>query len=151
MTVKGKGGGANWKLVMDENWDFSGKKFGEGDSRSQWRSLAWLSPIDTRVRGGRDVSWRWGIRVRRRAEAREKPEKRGATREGGRVEEEGGRRKVGSLESLAGVARGGVERRGGWTQRGSIQRCWTKVHSHLSGGRRRGYGAGVGPGEGCER
>lgn len=39
---------------MDENWDFSGEKFGEGDIRSQWRSLAWLSPIDTRVRGGRE-------------------------------------------------------------------------------------------------
>lgn len=42
------------------------------------------------------------------------------------------------------------EGRRGWTQRGSIQR-WTKVHSHLSGGRRRGYAAGVGPVEECER
>lgn len=39
-----------------------------------------------------DVSSRWGIRVRRRAEAREKLEERGG-------EEEGGRRKAGSLES----------------------------------------------------
>lgn len=45
-----------------------------------------------------DVSLRWGIRVRRRAEAREKPEERGDEGGRGRVEE-GGRRKVGSLES----------------------------------------------------
>lgn len=66
----------------------------------------------------------------------EKSPRNVATRE--EVEEEGGRRKVGSLESLAGVARGEGEvgrGGGGWTRRGSIQRCWTKVHSHLSGGR----------------
>lgn len=53
-----------------------------------------------RYRGSRvDVSSRWGIRVRRRAEAREKPEERGDGGRGlGRVEE-GGRRKAGSLES----------------------------------------------------
>lgn len=45
-----------------------------------------------------DVSSRWGIRVRRRAEAGEKPEERGDEGGRGRVEE-GGRRKVGSLES----------------------------------------------------
>lgn len=44
---------------------------------------------DSRV----DVSLRWGIRVRRRAEAREKLEERGD--EGVEV---GGRRKAGSLE-----------------------------------------------------
>lgn len=62
---------------------------------------------DSRV----DVSLRWGIRVRRRAEAREKLEERGD--EGVEV---GGRRKAGSLE-LWRVARlvegGGEGRRGG--------------------------------------
>ena len=37
----------------------------------------------------RGILERWGIRVRRRAEAREKPEKRGATREWRKKVEEG--------------------------------------------------------------
>lgn len=54
--------------------------------------------LPNRYDGSRvDVSSRWGIRVRRRAETREKPEKRGDEGDGG--VEEGGRRKAGSLES----------------------------------------------------
>lgn len=83
----------------------------------------------------------------------EKSPRNVATRE--EVEEEGGRRKVGSLESLAGVARGGGG--GGAGGRGLDAK---RVDSALLDQgplslvrreRRRGYGAGVGPGEGCER
>lgn len=46
-------------MEMGENCDFSagrggrGRKFCERTGEREWRSLAWLSPIDTRVRGGR--------------------------------------------------------------------------------------------------
>lgn len=77
-------------------------------------ALSGVAPAN-RYEGSRvDVSSRWGIRVRRRAEAREKPEERRGRGEE-RVEE-GGRRKVGSLESwrvaggCAGLGGGG----GGW-------------------------------------
>lgn len=92
--------------------------------------------------------------MRRRAEAREKPEKRGDEGEWRKKVEEGRldhwNRWRGLREGGGGVCserereKGGGEE-GGWTQRGSIQRCWTKVHSHLSeeGEKTRIRGAGV--------
>lgn len=90
--------------------------------------------------------------MRRRAEAREKPEKRGD--EGG----SGGRRwkKEGWIIGIVGggCARGGEVGRGGRgldAKRVDSALLDQGPLSLVRRERRRGYGAGVGPGEGCER